>query len=117
MSRAGHAHARRSKPRPGRDDRPPARLFGQPDDADRGGLAAVAVTALGDFQRLCLALSDDAVDEPLLLVDPPRPPSGVMSGERLRLAGTPQWLAHAFGDEGIHAGVLPGIRRLPVQII
>src|SRR4051812_27295279 len=75
------------------------------------------VPALRHFQRLRLALAADPIDQPLLPVDPTRPPAGEIAAQRLGLARPAEGVAHAFLEERVEPGEHLRIFGLPVEIV
>src|SRR5436190_19147794 len=80
------------------------------------GAGSVMITALRHFQRLRVALPRDSVDQPMLLVDPARPPTGQIASQRLRLSGAAKRIAHASLQKGVEAGQDFIVFRLPIEI-
>src|SRR5437868_11361573 len=81
-----------------------------------GGSALIMIAALRHFQRLRLAFAAHPVDQPMLLVDPPRPPSREVAAEGLGLAGAAKRVAHAFLQQGAEPGQQFLVLGLPVEI-
>ena len=71
------------------------------------------VSALRDEERFPL----DAVDQPVLSINPARPPAGQTPPERLGLASPHERGAGAFFDQPIQAFELFAVMLLPVKVI
>ena len=59
------------------------------------------IPALRHLQRLLVALADDAIHQPVFLIDPPRPPARQIAAQRFGLAGALERVAAAFFDQGV----------------
>jgi hypothetical protein len=62
---------------------------------------SITIPALRHFEHLSSALADNAIDQPMLSVDPPRPPARQIAAEQLGLSGAAKWVARAFLEQRI----------------
>ena len=76
-------------------------------------LTLVMVTTLGDFQHIV----GDTIDQPMLTVDPARPPPRIIAPERFRLTRTLKGVALAFGNQAVDLGEKRAIKPLPFDIL
>ena len=88
-----------------------------------GSRVSVLQAALRDLESLILALARDAVDEPVLSGDAPRPPAAQASLQRFGFARPREGRALRLANEGVelNEGVdlreQPGVLGLPSEII
>src|SRR5437763_4770423 len=73
--------------------------------------------ASGDFEALFAAGPENAIHEAMVSGDPPRPPSGQISAERLRLTDPGKRCALDILDQGVDAPQDVPIRFEEMQIV
>ena len=78
---------------------------------------SIMIPALRHFQRLCLALTAHAIDQPMLAIDAAGSPATEVSAERFGLAGAAEGIAHAFLEQAVQAIERLSVFRLPIEII
>jgi hypothetical protein len=72
------------------------------------------IAALHYFQDLLGRAPDYAINEPVLIGDAPRPPSGKRTLERLGLAKSLEWVASNVFDQSVYLDDDVKIVQLPV---
>lgn len=75
------------------------------------------IPALRHLQRLRLPTARHAIHQPVLLIDPPRPPARQIAAERLGLAGALERMAAAFLDQGVQLVDDLRVMLLPMAVI
>ena len=74
------------------------------------------IPALRNLHRLSVTTSRHAVNQPMLMVDPARPPARQIAAERFGFAGAFERMAAAFLDQRVQLVEQLGIARPEVDI-
>ena len=74
------------------------------------------IPALRNLHRLRVTTSHHAVNQPMLMVDPARPPARQIAAERFGFAGALERMAAAFLDQRVQLVEQFGIARPEVDI-
>ena len=69
--------------------------------------------ALDYFQPLIVVLASDAVDQPMLAIDPARPPTLPLASQRFGFSGSAKRRAPAFFNEPVYAFEFARAAALP----
>src|SRR5690606_38188105 len=77
----------------------------------------IVEAALRDLKRLVFSLARDAIDQPVFLRDPARPPALQVAPQRLGLAGALERGAAAFLDQRIEPVEYLAVGVQPVPVI
>jgi len=78
---------------------------------------SIVIAALCYFENLVRCCAGDAIDQPMFVSDPPRPPSSKLAPERFRLTKPLKRTTLSIFDEGVDLSKDFCVGALPMQIV